>query len=45
VEIWDTERRLEAFEFWCYRRIMRISWVEEVTEEEVFRRTVEKRSL
>jgi hypothetical protein len=45
VEIWNTERRLEAFEFWCYRIIMRISWVEEVTKEEVCRRTVEKISV
>jgi hypothetical protein len=32
----------EAFEVWCYRRMMRISWMDRVTKEEVFRRTGEK---
>lgn len=30
--------RLEAFEMWCYRRILRISWVDRVTNVEVLRR-------
>jgi hypothetical protein len=42
----DAERRrLEVFEVWCHRRMMRISWFDRVTNEEVFRRTGEKRSL
>jgi hypothetical protein len=41
----DAERRrLEAFKVWCYRR-MRISWMDKVRNQEVFRRTGEKRSL
>ena len=27
--------RIEAFEMWCYRRIMRISWMDRVTNEAV----------
>jgi hypothetical protein len=35
---------MEAFEAWCYRRMMRIIWVDGVTNEEIFKRK-EKRSL
>ncbi|CAG9830832.1 unnamed protein product [Diabrotica balteata] len=42
VESWTlTEAsmgKLEAFEMWCYRRILRISWVDRVTNIEVLRR-------
>ncbi|CAG9833668.1 unnamed protein product [Diabrotica balteata] len=42
VEAWTlTEtltRKLEAFEMWGYRRILRISWTEHVTNIEVFQR-------
>ena len=31
----DLERRLEAAEMWCIRRIMRISWTEKKSNEEV----------
>ena len=27
----DDERRLEAAEMWCYRRMLRISWMKEMT--------------
>ena len=27
---------INVFERWCYRRILRISWTEHVTNEEVF---------
>jgi hypothetical protein len=41
----DAERRrLEVFEVWCHRRMIRISWFDRVTNE-VFRRTGEERSL
>jgi hypothetical protein len=30
---------LKVFRFWCYRRMMRISWVDRVRNEEVLRRT------
>ena len=31
-------RRLESFEMWIYWRILRISWIEHTTNEEVLRR-------
>ena len=41
----EIKRRLEAFEMWCYRRILKISWRDRVTNEEVLRRVGEKRKL
>lgn len=32
------ERRVNAFEHWCYRRILRISWTDKIRNEEVLRR-------
>ena len=32
------EKKLEAFETWLYRRMLRISWKHMVTNEEVYRR-------
>ena len=29
------KKRLESFEMWCYRRVLRISWTEKITNEEV----------
>ena len=37
--------RIEAFEMWCYRRMMRIKWIDRVSNEGVLRRVGEKRSL
>lgn len=31
-------KKLEAFEMWCYRRILKISWVDRITNNEVLRR-------
>jgi hypothetical protein len=31
----EEKRRLEAFEMWCYRRMLRISWMDRVTHVEV----------
>jgi len=28
----EVKRRLRAFEIWCYRRILRISWMDRVTK-------------
>lgn len=39
------KNKLEAFEMWCYRRILKISWRDHTTNEEVLRRIKEKRSL
>ena len=42
VEAWTltnaTMKKLEAFEMWCYRRILRTSWMDRVTNAEVLRR-------
>ena len=40
-----TIKRLEAFEMWSYRRMMRISWTKHKTNEEVLRMANVKRSL
>ena len=29
------KRRLQSFEMWCYRRVLRISWTERITNEQV----------
>ena len=31
-------RRIDAFEMWCWRRMMRISWEKRVTNREVLKR-------
>ena len=33
-----TEAKLEAFEMWLYRRMLRVSWTQRVTNEEILRR-------
>ena len=38
-------RRLEAFEMWCYRKLSKISWVDEVTNKEDLNLVKEKISL
>ncbi|KAI5708046.1 hypothetical protein M8J77_015361 [Diaphorina citri] len=49
VESWtlneNTTKKLEAFEMWLYRRILKISWIEHVTNEEVLRRMKKEREL
>ena len=32
------ENRLQAFEMWLYRRMLRVSWIQKVTNEEILRR-------
>ena len=39
------KKRLEAFEMWCYRRMLKIRWVDKVTNEEVLRQIDEERSV
>lgn len=39
------ERNLEAFEMYLYRRVLRISWVQKVTNEEVLRRMGKQKEL
>ena len=38
-------RRIEAFEMWCYRELLEISWVDKVTNDKVLNLVNEKRSL
>ncbi|XP_039291702.1 uncharacterized protein LOC120353116 [Nilaparvata lugens] len=42
VESWtltkSTKKRLEAFEMWLYRRVLRISWMDRVTNKAVLER-------
>ena len=39
------QNKLEAFEMWIYRRMMRISWTKHKSNEEVLEMTISKRSL
>lgn len=41
----DTRRRIEAFEMWCYRRMLRISWIQKVTNDRVLDRVHMARKL
>ena len=49
VETWtlckETERKLEAFEMWCFRRMLKISWVMKVSNKEVLNRANKEREL
>ncbi|XP_077287784.1 uncharacterized protein LOC143912378 [Arctopsyche grandis] len=49
VESWTmtqaTEKKLAAFEMWCFRRMLRIPWVDRVRNEEVLNRMKRKREL
>ena len=40
MEAWTetTTNKVQAFEMWVYRRILRISWLDKVTNDEVLRR-------
>ena len=41
AETWtltQTDRRLEAFEMWIWRRMEKISWLDKVTNEDVVRK-------
>ena len=43
--LWLCRKKLEAFEIWLYRRMLRISWKDMVTNEEVYRQMNIKQSL
>ena len=49
VEAWtlkvSTMNRLEAFEMWIHRRILRIAWTDKVSNSEVLRRAKTEREL
>ena len=48
-EVWilnvATEERLEAFEIWCWRRMLSVSWVERMTNESILEEIGKKREL
>uniref|UniRef100_A0A2S2QKX3 Uncharacterized protein n=1 Tax=Sipha flava TaxID=143950 RepID=A0A2S2QKX3_9HEMI len=37
--------KLEAFEMWCYRKMLRIKWIDKITNEAVLNRIKEKKVL
>ncbi|XP_049833909.1 uncharacterized protein LOC126278101 [Schistocerca gregaria] len=39
------QKRIEAFEMWCYRRMLKIRWTDKVRNEEVLRRIGEERNM
>jgi len=41
----ENRRRLESFKMWCYRRMLRISWVDRITNEEVLERISEEKLI
>ena len=41
----DMERKLEAFEVWCWRRMMRVSWTERRTNDSIFEEIGREREL
>ena len=41
----EMEKKLEAMEMWCYRRMLRLSWTKKVTNEEVLKRVGKGRTL
>jgi hypothetical protein len=34
------QKRPEAFETWCWRRMFKIKWTDKISNEEVYRRTL-----
>ena len=44
--IGDAKRkRLEAFEMWCLRRMMKIKWIDSITNEELLEQIGERRTV
>ena len=41
----EMQKRLNAFEMWCYRRILKISWADRVSNEEIRKRLGIKKTL
>ena len=39
------EKKIEAFQMWIYRRLLKIYWVDHVTNDEVLHRVYKKRKL
>ncbi|VVC45245.1 Hypothetical protein CINCED_3A002873 [Cinara cedri] len=41
----EEQRRLEPFEMWGYRRMLKISWIDKITNKEVLERMLEGKLL
>jgi len=41
----NEERVIDAFETWCWRRMLKIKWTDRITNGEVFQRMKEERLL
>jgi hypothetical protein len=41
----NEERVVNAFETWCWRRMLNIKWTDSIANDEVFQRTKEERLL
>ena len=41
----DIERRLNALDIWCYRRIFKTGWTEKIKNDEIWRRASTNYSL
>jgi hypothetical protein len=41
----NEERVINAFETWCWRRMLKIKWRDRITKDEVFQRAKEERLL
>ena len=41
----NEERDINAFETWCWRRMLKIKWTDRITNDEVFKRAKEERLL
>ncbi|VVC27370.1 Hypothetical protein CINCED_3A022311 [Cinara cedri] len=37
--------KIEAFEVWCWRRVLKISWTEKIKNDEIFRRMNTQKSI
>ena len=41
----EAARRINAFETWCYRRILTVRWIDKITNKEIFDRIKEEPNL
>lgn len=41
----EEQKRIKAIKMWCYRRMLKISWTDMVTNDEVLERMSEKRVI
>ena len=41
----EAARRIDAFEAWCFRRMLKVSWINKITNKEIFDRVKEKPNL